>query len=227
MEAVVSGGLSRNSAAKRFEVGIASAVRWVKQFEATGELSPRLSGQISRRSPLWPHRSCHHDYLMGQESETREQPRELRQRSNSDTLKTEFRLIRRTPEHHPAGDYQYERLIKLRRAIFRCSVLSSWRSYSSTVTASRSNEKTAQLCRHGAGAKAPLAFWRRSAPAEPILHVELFNENLPGRREGQRKGKPYQSEKQPGNKLDSEPDGGGIRTVRLCTMGVIKFDSRN
>lgn len=30
VEAVVSGGLSRNAAAKRFEVGIASAVRWVK-----------------------------------------------------------------------------------------------------------------------------------------------------------------------------------------------------
>ena len=41
VEAVVSGGLSRNSAAKRFEVGIASAVRWVKQFEATGEMSPK------------------------------------------------------------------------------------------------------------------------------------------------------------------------------------------
>ena len=33
VEAVVSGGLSRNAAAKRFELGIASAVRWVKQFE--------------------------------------------------------------------------------------------------------------------------------------------------------------------------------------------------
>ena len=31
VEAVVEGGLSRNAAAKRFEVSIASAVRWVKR----------------------------------------------------------------------------------------------------------------------------------------------------------------------------------------------------
>jgi transposase/transposase-like protein len=61
VEAVVSGGLSRNSAAKRFEVGIASAVRWVKQFEATGELSPRPLGGDRRSGRI----EAHHDYLMG------------------------------------------------------------------------------------------------------------------------------------------------------------------
>ena len=40
VEAVVEGGLSRNAAAKRFEVSIASAVRWVKRYETTGEISP-------------------------------------------------------------------------------------------------------------------------------------------------------------------------------------------
>jgi transposase len=40
VEAVVSGGLSRNAAAQRFDVSIASAVRWVKRYETTGEISP-------------------------------------------------------------------------------------------------------------------------------------------------------------------------------------------
>ena len=61
VEAVVSGGLSRNSAAKRFEVGIASAVRWVKQFEATGEMSPKPLGGDRRSGRI----EAHHDYLMG------------------------------------------------------------------------------------------------------------------------------------------------------------------
>jgi transposase-like protein len=33
VDAVVEGGLSRNAAAKRFEVSIASAVRWVKRCQ--------------------------------------------------------------------------------------------------------------------------------------------------------------------------------------------------
>ena len=36
VEAVIEGGLSRNAAARRFEVSIASAVRWVKRYETTG-----------------------------------------------------------------------------------------------------------------------------------------------------------------------------------------------
>ncbi len=58
VEAVVSSGPSRNVAAKRFEVSIASAVRWVKQFETTGEKSPkplggdRRSGRIGSPSQL-------------------------------------------------------------------------------------------------------------------------------------------------------------------------------
>ena len=40
VDAVVEGGLSRNAAAKRFEVSIASAVRWVKRYETAGEISP-------------------------------------------------------------------------------------------------------------------------------------------------------------------------------------------
>ena len=39
--AVVEGGMSRNAAAKRFGVSIASAVRWVARFKAKGEAVPR------------------------------------------------------------------------------------------------------------------------------------------------------------------------------------------
>jgi transposase-like protein len=42
--AVVEGGMSRNAAAKRFGVSIASAVRWVARFRAKGEISPSATG---------------------------------------------------------------------------------------------------------------------------------------------------------------------------------------
>ena len=61
VEAVVEGGLSRNAAAKRFEVSIASAVRWVKRYETTGEISPEPSGGDRRSGRI----EAHHDYLMG------------------------------------------------------------------------------------------------------------------------------------------------------------------
>ena len=43
VEAVVLGGLSRNQAAAHFKVSVASAVRWVKRFKTTGEISPAPS----------------------------------------------------------------------------------------------------------------------------------------------------------------------------------------
>ena len=61
VEAVVEGGLSRNAAAKRFEVSIASAVRWVKRYETTGEISPAPSGGDRRSRRIEAHR----DYLLG------------------------------------------------------------------------------------------------------------------------------------------------------------------
>jgi transposase len=61
VEAVVVDGLSRNAAAKLFRVSIASAVRWVKQFETTGDVSPRPSGGDRRSGRI----EAHHDYLMG------------------------------------------------------------------------------------------------------------------------------------------------------------------
>jgi len=59
--AVVEAGLSRNAAAKRFGVSIASAVRWVARFQTTGGISPAPTGG-DRRS----HRvEAHRDYLLG------------------------------------------------------------------------------------------------------------------------------------------------------------------
>ena len=61
VEAVVLGGLSRNQAAARFKVSIASAVRWVKRFNTTGEISPAPSGGDRRSGRIESHR----DYLLG------------------------------------------------------------------------------------------------------------------------------------------------------------------
>jgi transposase len=52
--AAVAAGSSRCKAAARFEVSIASAVRWVKLAAETGGVAPRPRGGKSR-SPLEPH----------------------------------------------------------------------------------------------------------------------------------------------------------------------------
>src|SRR5271169_5174409 len=61
VEAVVEAGLSRNAAAKRFGVSIASAVRWVARFKAKGEISPAPTGGDRRSGRIEAHR----DYLLG------------------------------------------------------------------------------------------------------------------------------------------------------------------
>jgi len=61
VEAVVVDGLSRNAAARLFKVSIASAVRWVKQFETAGNVSPRPCGGDRRSGRI----EAHHDYLLG------------------------------------------------------------------------------------------------------------------------------------------------------------------
>ena len=61
VEAVVLGGLSRNQAAAHFKVSIASAVRWVKRFQTTGEISRAPSGGDRRSGRIEAHR----DYLLG------------------------------------------------------------------------------------------------------------------------------------------------------------------
>ncbi len=54
-------GMSRNAAAKRFGVSIASAVRWVARFKAKGEISPAPMGGDRRSGRIEAHR----DYLFG------------------------------------------------------------------------------------------------------------------------------------------------------------------
>src|SRR5208283_2944246 len=61
VDAVVVGGLSRNAAAKHFGVSIASAIRWVWRFQATGEISPAPTGGDRRSDRIEAHR----DYLLG------------------------------------------------------------------------------------------------------------------------------------------------------------------
>ena len=45
VRAVVEGGLSRNAAARRFGVSIASAVRWVARFQARGSFRRLRRGE--------------------------------------------------------------------------------------------------------------------------------------------------------------------------------------
>src|SRR5271166_5773947 len=59
--AVVEGGMSRNAAAKRFGISIASAVRWVARFKAKGAISPSPTGGDRRSGRIEAHR----DYLLG------------------------------------------------------------------------------------------------------------------------------------------------------------------
>jgi transposase len=61
VEAVVLGGLSRNAAARRFGVSIASAVRWVTRYKTTGQISPSPSGGDRRSGRIEAQR----DYLLG------------------------------------------------------------------------------------------------------------------------------------------------------------------
>jgi|HubBroStandDraft_2_1064218.scaffolds.fasta_scaffold196813_2 transposase len=61
VEAVFRGGMSRNAAAERFEVSIASAVRWAHRFSSTGAMSPAPTGGDRRSDRI----EAHSDYLLG------------------------------------------------------------------------------------------------------------------------------------------------------------------
>lgn len=61
IEAVVCVGMSRNAAAKHFRVSIASAVRWVRRFAESGEVSPKPLGGDRRSGRVEAHRG----YLLG------------------------------------------------------------------------------------------------------------------------------------------------------------------
>ena len=85
VEAVVLGGLSRNQAASHFKVSVASAVRWVKRFTTTGEISPAPSGGDRRSGRIESHR----DYLLGL----------IRRTPDVTVLEVQERLIANCGEH--------------------------------------------------------------------------------------------------------------------------------
>jgi transposase len=55
--AAVEGGLSRRAAAERFGVAPASAVRWVRQWRATGALGPKRQGGDKRSARIEAYRA--------------------------------------------------------------------------------------------------------------------------------------------------------------------------
>ena len=59
--AAVEGGSSRRQAAARFGVGLSSAIRWVAQVRATGDVAPKPRGGARRASRIDPHG----DLIMG------------------------------------------------------------------------------------------------------------------------------------------------------------------
>jgi transposase len=85
VDAVVEGGMSRNAAAKRFGVSIASAVRWVCRFNATGEISPAPTGGDQRSHRI----EAHGDYLLGL----------IRRQPDLTLLEIQGRLIANCGEH--------------------------------------------------------------------------------------------------------------------------------
>ncbi len=50
--AAVKGGMSRRQAAAHFRVGVSSAIRWVAQAEATGDLRPKPMGGDHRSAAI-------------------------------------------------------------------------------------------------------------------------------------------------------------------------------
>jgi transposase len=85
VETVLVDGQSRNAAAKLFKVSIASAVRWVKHFETTGDVSPKPLGGDRRSGRI----EAHHDYLMGL----------IRRTPDITLLEIQERLIKNCGEH--------------------------------------------------------------------------------------------------------------------------------
>ena len=51
----VDGGLSRRSAARRFEVAVSTAIKWVDQWRRTGDVGPRPQGGDHRSHRIETH----------------------------------------------------------------------------------------------------------------------------------------------------------------------------
>ncbi len=53
--AAVAGGMTRRSAAKRFGIAASTAIKWVEQWERTGDVEPRPQGGDHRSHHLEAH----------------------------------------------------------------------------------------------------------------------------------------------------------------------------
>ena len=58
----VAGGMSRRQAAARFDIGPATAVRWAKRVETTGEVAPLKIGGDRRSQRI----EAHADFILAQ-----------------------------------------------------------------------------------------------------------------------------------------------------------------
>jgi transposase len=58
----VAGGMSRRQAAARFDIGPATAVRWAKRVETTGEVAPLKMGGDRRSQRI----EAHADFILAQ-----------------------------------------------------------------------------------------------------------------------------------------------------------------
>ena len=62
----VEGGMSRNAAARRFDISIASAVRWMDEYQRTGRTAPKPRGGDRRSGRI----EAQHGFLMAAIEET-------------------------------------------------------------------------------------------------------------------------------------------------------------
>lgn len=93
----VEGGMSRNAAARHFGVSIASAVRWMDEYQRTGRTSPKPRGGDRRSGRI----EAQHDFLMGAVAEVPDitlaelRDRLIEERGESFALSTIHEFFRR------------------------------------------------------------------------------------------------------------------------------------
>jgi putative transposase len=87
--AVLTGGMSRNRAAKHFDVGISTAINWVKRQQETGSVAPGKMGGHRQRSISGDHRLWMLQRIKGGDFTLRGLVAELAERG----LKVDYRSV--------------------------------------------------------------------------------------------------------------------------------------
>jgi putative transposase len=64
---VLTGGLSRNEAARRFGVGISTAINWVRRFQETGSVAPSKIGGYRPKAIVGEYRDWLVERLTGKD----------------------------------------------------------------------------------------------------------------------------------------------------------------